>query len=230
MMLRTATAALLLCAMLLPLGATRAVAVESMTAPIAPLLPTPTVVEIPALAAFESTWPAVAAYSTTVTIFEQKGAQVLNSAFEYTFRKPSNATVYYPSGQNAGVTLVWSGGSTVVGHRGSGLLALFKKTYSLHDPILLTIRGSSIDQLSFAAIFAHTQAIAGTMSQGAGPTIAGNPTEAVTLVPSSSAADTGLTREVVYISTMLNLPIRVLGYEGTTLVRQVDFSNIKLLR
>jgi hypothetical protein len=38
----------------------------------------------------------------------------------------------------------------------------------------------------------------------------------------------GLTHEIVDISAMNALPVRVLGYEGETLVRQVDFSNIKV--
>jgi hypothetical protein len=163
-------------------------------------------------------------------MFEQKDAQVQNWVFDYTFRKPSSATAHYNVGPNAGVTVVWNGGDTVTAHRGGGLLALFKRTFSLHDPIVTTIRGSSIDQLSFAAILDHGNGGGGTVSEGLGPTILGVPTAAVTLIPSSSVADAGLTQEVVDISTLTNLPIRVLGYEGTTLVRQVDFSVLKTER
>jgi hypothetical protein len=59
------------------------------------------------------------------------------------------------SGPNAGVAVVWGGGTTVIAHRGSGLAAMFKKTFALHDPQATTIRGSSIDQLSFGAILLH---------------------------------------------------------------------------
>jgi hypothetical protein len=78
-----------------------------------------------------------------------------------------------------------------------------------------TIRGSSIDQLSFAAILDHGNGEGGTASEAPGPTILGVPTAAVTLIANSSVADAGLTQEVVDISTLTNLPIRVLGYEGT---------------
>jgi hypothetical protein len=91
-----------------------------------------------------------------------------------------------------------------------------------------TIRRSSIDQLSFAAMLAHSQGTPGIVSQDVGPAILDIPTEAVTLVPTSSVADTGLTREVVDISVPTGLPLRILGYEGDTLVRQIDFSNIIL--
>jgi hypothetical protein len=48
----------------------------------------------------------------------------------------------------------------------------------------------------------------------------------VTLVPKSSFTDTGLTREIIDLSVPTNLPIRVLGYENATLVREIDFSNV----
>jgi outer membrane lipoprotein-sorting protein len=178
--------------------------------------------------AFEDTWANVKGYSATVTIFEQNGTQVQNMVFDYTFHKPSSATVHYDKGPNAGVTVVWNGGDTVVAHRGSGLSAIFKKTFSLHDPLMTTIRSSSIDELSFSAILAHSHATPGAITQTLGPTILGVPTEAVMLVPTSSTADSGLTHEIVDISTTSGLPMRLLGYESETLVRQIDFSNMRL--
>jgi hypothetical protein len=179
--------------------------------------------------AFQRAWANISSYSATATSFEQAGAQVQNWVFDYTFHKPSSATVHYNTGPNAGVTGVWNGGDTVVAHRG-GLLALFKRTFSLHDPIVTTIRGSSIDQLSFEAILEHGNSTAGTVSESSGPTILGVPTAAVILVPDSPAADAGLTREVIDISTLTDLPIRLLAYDGATLVRQIDFSNIRTER
>jgi outer membrane lipoprotein-sorting protein len=184
--------------------------------------------EPPAWAAFKEVWKNVTSYSATVIVVEREGTEVRSSILDYTFHKPSSATVHFTAGPNAGVTVVWNGGNTVVAHRGTGFAALFKKTFSLHNPRVTTIRGSSIDQLSFAAILAHSQGTPGIVSQEVGPAILDIPTEAVTLVPTSSVADTGLTREVVDISMPTGLPLRILGYEGNTLVRQVDFSNIIL--
>jgi outer membrane lipoprotein-sorting protein len=184
--------------------------------------------EPPAWAAFKDIWKNVTSYSATVIVFEREGTEVQSSVLDYTFRKPSSATAHFSGGPNAGITVVWNGGNTVVVHRGTGLIALFKKTFSLHDPHVTTIRQSSIDQLSFAAILAHAQGTPGIVSQEVGPAILDIPTEAVTLVPTSSLANTGLTREVVDISVPTGLPLRVLGYEGNTLVRQIDFSNIIL--
>jgi len=123
---------------------------------------------------------------------------------------------------------VWNGGRTVVVHRGTGLIALFKKTFSFHDPHVTTIRQSSIDPLSFAAVLAHAQSTPGMVSQDVGPSILDIPTEAVTRVPSSPLAGTAISREIVDISVPTGQPLRVLGYEGNTLVRQIDFSNIIL--
>lgn len=184
--------------------------------------------ESSAWAAFNDVWKSVTSYRATVIVFEREGKEVQSSVLDYTFRKPSSATVHFTAGPNAGATVVWNGGDTVVAHRGTGLAALFKKTFPLHDPRVTTIRGSSIDQLSFAAMLAHAQGTPGIVSQEVGPVILGIPTEAVTLVPTSSVAGTGVTREVVDIAVPTGLPLRILGYEGDTLVRQVDFSNIKL--
>ena len=184
----------------------------------------------PAWAAFEQTWTGVRAYSATVAIVERVGLQVQSSVLDYTFSKPSTATVHFVAGKNAGVTVVWSGGNTVVAHRGSGLAALFRRTFALHDPQVTSIRGSSIDQLSFAAFIAHSHGTPGIVSEEAGPTILDIPTQAVMLVPTSSVADTGLTREIIDLSVPTNLPIRALAYEGDTLVREIDFSNVKLTR
>lgn len=182
----------------------------------------------PAWVAFTQIWENVSSYSATVIVFERQDLQVQSSVLDYTFSKPSSATVHFTAGPHSGVTIAWNGGDTVVAHRGTGFAALFKKTFPLRDPQVTTIRGSSIDQLSFAAILAHSQGTPGIVSQEAGPAILGIPTQAVTLIPTSSVDDTGLTREVVDVSVPTGLPLRILGYQGDELVRQVDFSNIKL--
>jgi len=184
----------------------------------------------PAWVAFRRAWAGIVGYSATVTIFEKKGAQVQHVVFEYNFRKPSSATVHVVQGPNAGVTLVWNGGSTMAAHRGSGFMAQFKRTMSLHDPLATTIRGSSIDQLSFGAILAHAQQTAGAVSQNRGPLIGGVATDAVKLIPAASVRNAGLTHEVVDISKSTHFPMRVLGYDRGMLVRRIDFSNVKLER
>jgi len=184
----------------------------------------------PAWVAFANAWADIKGYSSTDTAYERKGTVIQNIVFNYTFTKPSTATMSVIRGPNAGVTLVWNGGSTVVAHKGTGFTAMFKRKFPLHDPQVTTIRGSSIDQLSFSAILAHALQTAGPITQAPGPTINGIATDAVTLIPTKSANDTGLTREVVEISRTTHFPVAVLGYVGQTLVRTVDFSNVKVER
>lgn len=184
----------------------------------------------PAWIAFRSAWAGIAGYSATVTVFERKGAQAQHVVFDYNFRKPTSATVRVVQGPNAGVTLVWNGGSSMEAHRGSGLIAQLKRKISLHDPLATTIRGSSIDQLSYGAILAHAQRTPGTVSQARGPVIDGISTDAVGLIPTTSASNAGLTREVVVISKTTHFPMRVLGYAGRMLVRRIDYSKVKFER
>jgi hypothetical protein len=183
-----------------------------------------------ALIAFGSAWTAVTAYSATITVFEENGVKVQNVIFKYTFRKPTTVTVDAIGGPNNGVTLLWTGGTTVNAHRGSGLAGAFKKTLSLHDPLVATIRGSSIDELSFDQILAHAQQTPGSISQGTGPTINSVATDAVTLIPTHPATTAGYTREIIEVSRTTHFPLRVLGYQGPTLVRKVDFGEVKLTR
>jgi len=177
-----------------------------------------------ALAAFEHAWKGVTAYSATITIFERKGSQTQNMAFDYRFSKPSNLAIRVVAGANKGATLVWDGGRTVVVKRGSGFLSLFRRTVSLDDPIVATIRGSTVDQLSFGAIIAHSRQ-AGTLSEKRGDVINGVATEAVVLIPAHPSADANLTREVIEISTTTHFPLRILGYAGPTLVRKIDIAD-----
>jgi hypothetical protein len=191
-------------------------------------VPAPSDTAAQPLAAFARAWAAVTAYNATVTVFEQKDTQVQNVVFNYAFRKPASVTVHVVAGPNAGMTLAWDGGTTVVARRGSGLFTLFKRTLLLHDPVATTIRGSSIDQLSFGAILAHAQAEAGTLSEVPGDVIDGVVTDAVRLSSTAPAANAGLTSEVVELSTITHLPIRVLGFDGQILVRKIDISNVTL--
>ncbi len=181
------------------------------------------------LDAFAHAVSGIATYSATVTVFDRKGSQTQNTVFDYTFSKPSKVRVHVVAGTNTGITLDWDGGPTIVAHRGSGLMALFSKTLALHDPLVTTLQGASIDQLSFGAILSHAQQEVGRLSLSSDGTIDGVAANALTLTPSASSPGAGLTREVVEMSAATHLPMRVLGYDGPTLVSSVGFSNIKLI-
>ncbi len=180
----------------------------------------------PALTALSAALANVTAYSATITIFEVSGAKVQNMVFKYTFRRPSTVTTDVIGGPNNGVSMLWTGGTTLSAHRG-GLAGVIKKTFSLHDPQVMTIRGSSVDELSFPAILAHAQQTPGKLSQGPGMIVNDVATDAVTLTTANPTAN-GYTSEILEISRITHLPSRVLGYQGTKVVRRIDFVDVAL--
>jgi len=197
-----------------------AAAIATSSAPAGAEAPTP-------LSGFAQAWSALGAYRTTVSAFERKGAEQVDVRMDYTFQKPSTIKIHLITGPNAGANLSWGGGDTVTGWRG-GLLSFFKKTFSLHDSYVCTARGVSIDQLSFGAILDHAEHEPGKLAIASDEQIDGVTADVVTLTPADPTHDGGLTREVVELSPTTHLPVRVLGYEGSTLVRKVDFSKVTL--
>jgi hypothetical protein len=180
------------------------------------------------LDALSTALASVTAYNATITVFEQKGIRVQNIVFKYTFRRPSTVTTDVVGGPNNGVSMLWTGGTTISAHRG-GLAGVIKKTFGLHDPLVTTIRGGSIDELSFDQILAHARQTPGKISQAAGMIVNDQATDAVTLIPSAPATTPGgYTREILEVSHTTHLPLRVLGFQGTKIVRKVDFVDVKL--
>jgi hypothetical protein len=49
----------------------------------------------------------------------------------------------------------------------------------------------------------------------------------LSLVPNDPVSDAGLSREVIDVSTLTQLPIRIEGYEGGRLVRRIDFTDVR---
>lgn len=181
------------------------------------------------LSGFAQAWADIGAYSTKVSAFERKGDAQVDVKMDYVFHKPSLVKIHLISGPNAGANLAWDGGDTVTGWR-SGLLSFFKKTFALHDPYVSTTRGATVDQLSFGAILSHAEHEPGKLETAPPEQVDGVTADVVTLTPADPAHDGGLTREVVELSPTTHLPLCVLGYEGPTLVRKVDFSDITLTK
>ncbi|HTW86223.1 MAG TPA: hypothetical protein VMD91_19280 [Candidatus Sulfotelmatobacter sp.] len=184
----------------------------------------------PAWQAFSQAWAQSGAFSARITAYERRGTRAETIVVDYNYQSPAHATVRVVQGPNRGAILVWDGGATLQAHLGGGLLYGLSKSIPLHDPSVESPRGSSLDELSYASILRHGDTTPGTSSEQAGETIGGVSTDAVSLTPADPAADGGLTREVVEIATTTHLPLRIRGYEGTTLVRQIDFANVALKR
>ncbi len=76
----------------------------------------------------------------------------------------------------------------------------------------------------------HAEQTPGVGSESPGEPIDGTPTESVSHVPRDPAADAGFTSETIDLSATTHLPIQIQAYEGLTLVRKIDFSNVKAER
>lgn len=176
-----------------------------------------------AIGAFAEAWAAVPGYTATIDSFEKEGSKTQNSVFTYAFTKPEHVTMKVVKGPSAGATVVWNGGKTVTASK-SGMLGIsMSKTVPLNDPLVTSLRGGTVKDLSFGSILAHAEHTPGTRTQGSA-SLNGAIADTVTLVPSDPAKDRGLTREVLYLSRSTHLPLRVDGFTGNELMSSIQFT------
>jgi outer membrane lipoprotein-sorting protein len=165
-------------------------------------------------------------YTATVTVHEVDGKNADDHVYAYAFKRPTSAKIDVLSGSNKGGGIVWTGGDKVKGHRG-GILSGIHLTLDLHDKQVLSLRGDSIDTGTIPAMLDRFKQVKGDVTEGSGMTIDGVATDAVTLKVADSAADKGVTREVLYLSKTTHLPVRRDRFAGDTLVKSEVFTNLK---
>lgn len=173
----------------------------------------------PALTAAAAAYAKIAGYKTTAHVYQVKGTQTQNSVYDYTFTKPTSISMNIVSGANSGANVTWNGGTSVRAGKG-----MFTKTVELTDPLVSSLRGMTIVQLSFGSILAHAAETAGSLTAST-TTLGGATVNLVNLDVANPQGDNGLTREVLYLSQSSNLPVRVDGFVGSTLVQTVTFEN-----
>jgi hypothetical protein len=100
------------------------------------------------------------------------------------------------------------------------------KSVSLSDPLVTSLRGYTVSDLSLPGILAHAQQTEGMMYTGT-TTVNGGTVTAVTLNVANPSQDNGMTREVLYLSQGTQLPVRVDGFVGNQLVRMYRFTITK---
>jgi outer membrane lipoprotein-sorting protein len=179
-----------------------------------------------ALDQFAKTWSGLQGYNATIQLFEAKGGDSEHAVFAYGFAKPATVTMHVNQGPNAGATVKWTGGSTVYASKSGPFGITMGKNVSLNDPLVSSLRGYTVSDLSFAGILAHAQQTAGSVSSGP-TTLNGSPVTAVTLNVANPAQDNGMTREVLYLSQSTQLPVRIDGFVGNQVVRMYRFTITK---
>ena len=179
------------------------------------------------LSDFADAWKAVNDYSCSIVVHETLGNQVQDRRYDFWFKKPTLAKIEIVSGPGKGSGSVWHGGDTVIGHMG-GMLSFAHRTVYIHDSRAVSLRGDTMDTAIFGNLLAVYQSGKGTVSEGAGETVDGAPTDMLSMKIADPASNNGVTRDVLYLSKTTHLPVRRVRYAGDTLAKQEDFVNVKL--
>jgi hypothetical protein len=179
-----------------------------------------------ALDSFAKAWSGLHGYDATIQLYEVKGGNTEHAVFAYSYTRPATVTMHVNQGPNSGATVKWTGGSTVYASKSGAFGITMGKNVSLTDPMVSSLRGYSVSDLSFAGILAHAQQTGGTLSSGA-TKMDGAMVAAVTLNVANPAQDNGMTREVLYLSQNTQLPLRIDGFTGNQLVRMYRFAVTK---
>ena len=187
----------------------------------------------PALDQFAKAWSALNGYTADIQLYEVKsprdvatGNNVEHAVFAYTYRKPQSVTMHVNQGPNAGATVTWTGGSTVRASKSGAFGITMSKNVSLKDPLVTSLRGYTVSDLSLPGILAHAQQTPGSSYSGS-TTVNGGTVTAVTLNVANPSQDNGMTREVLYLSQSTQLPVRIDGFVGNQLVRTYSFAIAK---
>lgn len=182
----------------------------------------------PALRDFAQAWSKVHSYSAVLVMHERSGATVQDRTYNYTFVKPSTATIVITRGPGKGGRETWTGGDSVVASP-PGLLSRLRLRLSIKDPRVVTLRGDTIAMASFGWLLQHLQS-KGRLSQAPGPSIGAHDTTQISLTVEDPASNGGITRDVVDISVATKFPVRVLRFAGSTLAKQIDFNEVTFSR
>jgi hypothetical protein len=165
-------------------------------------------------------------YRMTIAVHEVAGERVQDRTYSIMFKKPAFERIDIIAGQGRGGGIVWLGGDKVKGHRG-GLLSGIHLTLDIHDGQVATLRGDSVNSGTIPAMLAVFGTIKGTVSEAAGPEIDGAGTNAVTLDVADPPGYNGVSREVLYLSSVTNLPVKRERFAGTELVKSEIVTDTK---
>jgi len=179
-----------------------------------------------AITAFDDAFAKVNDYTVTVRAHEVKGDRVQDRTYKYWFKRPSLAKTLIISGDGNGSGGVWNGGDNVSGHQG-GMLAFIHLKVGLHDGRATSLRGYTIPEGLLQNEVDKYKQINGELTERAGPTIDGAPTDEIDLKLADPSANGGITRAVLYLSKTTHFPVRQVRYEGDKPVADDIFTDLK---
>jgi outer membrane lipoprotein-sorting protein len=184
-----------------------------------------TAVEVTPGAAMEQygvAWVKLTTYTCTITSHEVNGSRVQDRVYAMFFQKPHDTRLNITGGDGKGSAAVWNGGDTVTGHQG-GWLSAIKLNLNIHAHLATTIRGTTIADANWGAIYTHLTGLKSTaataQSDGSNTTIS--------VAVADPSSDGGVTKEVVVLGKD-SLPVEYDQYEGDQQVKHVVYSDVKL--
>lgn len=180
----------------------------------------------PALREFAAAWSKVQRYTAVLVMHETAGKRVQDRTYQYTFAKPHTAGIFISDGPGKGGREAWTGGDTVIASP-PGLFSRLRLHLAMTDSRVVTLRGDTIAMASFGWLLQHLQS-RGQLSQSPGPVVRELATTQLSLTVADPAANGEVTRDVIDLSTATKLPVRVLRYVKSTLVKQIDFKDVKI--
>ena len=175
-----------------------------------------------ALGQFAAAWAKVNTYTCTLTAHEVLGSKTQDRVYAMYFAKPSNTRMNITGGDGHGGAAVYHGGDTVQGHQG-GWLAPIRLNVNIHSHIATTIRGTTIADANWGALYDHITGLKGSTVDAAA---AGGSTT-LTVTVADPTTDNDVTKEVVILGKDA-LPVEYDQYQGATLVKRVTFTGVKL--
>lgn len=182
---------------------------------------------LPALDAFAGTWSKINDYTCRIVTHETSGNAVQDRTYGYQFKKPHFAKISIESGPGRGGGATWRGGDTVSGHQG-GLLHGIHLTVSIHDGRATSLRGDTMDTASFQYLLDYYRSNDAHETQTAGPAVDGVPTDEIVLADPDPTKTSGVTREILLISTKTHLPVERQRFESSTLVKSEHYIDVAL--
>ncbi len=171
---------------------------------------------------FFNAWKGIESYECTLTSHEVNGSRVQDRVYHMFFEKPTKTRMEIVSGDGHGGAAVWSGGDTLRGHRG-GMLAGIKKTLDIHSPLTTSIRGTTIADANYGILLGHMRTLKPELLETAQ---VGDRTLVTAQLP-DPASQAGVTKEI-FVFGANGLPLEFEQYEGASMVKKVDYSDVKL--
>jgi hypothetical protein len=181
-----------------------------------------------AAAAVGPEWNAYAKIVETANTFietlhshQVKGDVQFTKTFKITSRKPTFARCDIVDGDGAGSVAVWRGGTKVQAHEGgehSSIIVVLPR----HNKRVVDLMGYGCGDTTPDNVVGYATHN-GKLSEAAGPTIGGNPTDDVTWIV-NPGDQIYVTKEDFYIDKTTHLIVASKGYHGDTLVEDTTWN------